>query len=323
MVGWGTIGVLWVVTGVRIVAWDKLEVFAVLDALTLVVYLPSWPIAVLAVWRRRWILAGASILMVIAQAVLVAPELSAANALPHDLRGATMLRVFDANVYQHNPTMAGYAQEIRRDRPDLVTLEEASPIDLNRLVTSGALGSLPFRIWNHGQGSRSLFIASRYSLGSTIGSSVDGLPYLARTSVVLPHGRLALWLVHTTAPIDPGVQAWNDELDGVHRLLLSDRPHPLLVVGDFNATWTNRGFRAILSAGLVDAAAARGEDFDMTWSQLMFPLPPLLRIDHVLTGPGVLVTSIHTEPGPGSDHRALLATVALIKPDIRRAHRGR
>jgi endonuclease/exonuclease/phosphatase family metal-dependent hydrolase len=45
----------------------------------------------------------------------------------------------------------------------------------------------------------------------------------------------------------------------------------------------------------------------------MFVLPPLLRIDHILTGPGIVVSSIDTEPGPGSDHRALLARVALLK----------
>jgi endonuclease/exonuclease/phosphatase family metal-dependent hydrolase len=40
-------------------------------------------------------------------------------------------------------------------------------------------------------------------------------------------------------------------------------------------------------------------------------VPPLARVDHVLTGAGVAVTSIATEDGPGSDHRAVLATVAL------------
>jgi len=108
------------------------------------------------------------------------------------------------------------------------------------------------------------------------------------------------------------VRQWNDELDGVERMLRTDHPRPLLVAGDFNATWGNRGFRAILSTGLTDGAAARGQDFDMTWSQSMTPLPPLVRIDHVLTGPGVVVTAIHTEPGPGSDHRALAATVAVL-----------
>jgi endonuclease/exonuclease/phosphatase family metal-dependent hydrolase len=39
--------------------------------------------------------------------------------------------------------------------------------------------------------------------------------------------------------------------------------------------------------------------------------PPLVRIDHVLTGGGVAVTRIATAPGPGSDHRDLHAVIAF------------
>jgi len=312
-VAWAVTGVLWTVTITRMVAWDKWEIFAIFDALTLILFLPAWPIALVALWRRHRLLAGASVLMAATQVVLVAPELSATSPLPRTLRGASTLRIFDANVYQNNTSMAGYAEEIRRDRPDLITLEEASSVDLHSLVASGTLNRFPFRFWNRAAGSRSIVIASRYSLGTTVMTSADGLPYLERTTVELPLGRVVLWVVHTTAPTDPGVQQWNDELNGVYRLLRSNHPHPLLMVGDFNATWGNRGFRAILSTGVTDAAAARGEALDMTWSQLMFVLPPLIRIDHILTGPGIVVTSIHTEPGPGSDHRALLARVALLR----------
>ena len=80
-------------------------------------------------------------------------------------------------------------------------------------------------------------------------SSIDGLSYLERLTVTLPHGALALWVVHTTAPVDPGVRQWNDELDGVVRLLRGARRHRLLVVGDFTATWTDRGLRAICRGG--------------------------------------------------------------------------
>jgi hypothetical protein len=81
---------------------------------------------------------------------------------------------------------------------------------------------------------------------------------------------------------------------------------------EVDQSWVSR----IVSTGLTDAAAARGEALDLTWSQRMSPLPPLIRIDHVLTGLGVVVTSIHTRPGSGSDHRDLLATVALLAPDL-------
>jgi endonuclease/exonuclease/phosphatase family metal-dependent hydrolase len=85
----------------------------------------------------------------------------------------------------------------------------------------------------------------------------------------------------------------------------------LMVVGDFNSTWGNQGFRTILDNGLTDGAAARGHPFAMTWSQIEPIVPPLVRIDHVLTGTGVAVTAISTVDGPGSDHRAEWATVAI------------
>ena len=57
--------------------------------------------------------------------------------------------------------------------------------------------------------------------------------------------------------------------------------------------------------------AHKGKAFDMTWSQTKPLLPPIVRIDHVLTGSGVTVVQIRTDDGPGSDHRALIATVAI------------
>jgi hypothetical protein len=106
------------------------------------------------------------------------------------VHGATTLRIFDANVYEGNPSMAGYAAEIRQDRPDLVTLEEASPNNVDQLSARGALDHLLYRFWNGAFGSRALVIISRYPLGRTVASAVDGQPYLARTTVAIPRRRL-------------------------------------------------------------------------------------------------------------------------------------
>ena len=62
---------------------------------------------------------------------------------------------------------------------------------------------------------------------------------------------------------------------------------------------------------MTDGAAARARPFEMTWSQTKPIIPPVVRIDHVLTGSGVAVTTIATGNGPGSDHRDLQATVAF------------
>jgi endonuclease/exonuclease/phosphatase family metal-dependent hydrolase len=48
----------------------------------------------------------------------------------------------------------------------------------------------------------------------------------------------------------------------------------------------------------------------MTWPNRAV-VPPLVRIDHVLTGASLAVTVIAAKSGFGSDHRYLLATVAI------------
>ena len=56
----------------------------------------------------------------------------------------------------------------------------------------------------------------------------------------------------------------------------------------------------------ADVVGATG----MTWPNGAL-VPPFVRIDHVLTGLRLTVTQIATGPGSGSDHRYLLATIAI------------
>lgn len=50
----------------------------------------------------------------------------------------------------------------------------------------------------------------------------------------------------------------------------------------------------------------------MTWPRDRGVLPALVRIDHVLTSDQVVVTRITAGAGAGSDHRPLIADVALV-----------
>lgn len=296
----------------RIVAWDDFEPFAVVNAFTAFVYLPAWVVLAVAAVCRRTFLAGAALLVVLAQIAFLYPELSAAQPVPRWAAAAPTLRLLDANVDKNNPSIAGYAEEIATVRPQLVTMEEVNPIDVAHLAETGALTHLPYQVEIRRYGSTGFFIASHYPLaGTNAVFYTAGLPVIFQTTVELPSGPQPLWVVHTIAPLPASFSSWRGELALIDRLLVSHGAGGLLVVGDFNATWGNGGFRDILATGLTDGAAARGQAFDMTWSQTVPVIPPLARIDHVLTGTGLVVTQIRTANGPGSDHRVLIATVAL------------
>jgi endonuclease/exonuclease/phosphatase (EEP) superfamily protein YafD len=313
-VGWLIVAVLGVVAVLRLVAWDSLEPLVVLDDLTLIVYLPAWVVAAGALITRRWWLAAAAVVIVAAQVAFAAPEFLAAAPVPAWARHAPVVRVFDANIDKSLRFEAGYVRAIEQDRPDLVTLEEFTPPALKAMMASGVLAGFPYRCAAPAYGATGFLIASRLRLTGCRVQTVlwDGqpTPYMVEATLWSPGGPVAVRLVHTLAPFPAYWREWSSALAAVRRSVRASGDSRMLMVGDFNATWGNSGFAALLHDGLTDGAAARGSAADMTWPNGAI-VPPFVRIDHVLTGPRLAVTEIAAGPGFGSDHRYLLATVAI------------
>jgi endonuclease/exonuclease/phosphatase (EEP) superfamily protein YafD len=298
VVGWLIVAVLGVVALLRLVAWDSAEPLIVLDALTLVIYLPAWVVAAGALIARRWWLAGAAFVIVVAQVTFAAP----------------VLRVFDANIDKSLSFQAGYVRAIEQDHPDLIALEEFTPPALTALKASGVLGRFPYRCAAPAFGATGFLVASRLRLTGCQVRTVpwDGqqAPYLVEATMSTPAGPVALRVVHTLAPFPAYWREWSAALAAVGQSVRASGDSRMLMVGDFNASWGNDGFAALLHAGLTDGAAARGNAFSMTWPNGAV-VPPFVRIDHVLTGARLAVTAIAAKTGFGSDHRYLVATVAI------------
>jgi endonuclease/exonuclease/phosphatase (EEP) superfamily protein YafD len=308
---WLIIIALAFVAALRLFAWDEIALFAILNTITIFFYLPAWPIAIVAVLGHRPALAGSAFVICILQITFLAPELAATQPLPAWTDTAPTFRLLDGNVYNSNESMAGYIRQIETERPQLVTFEESIPRDVHQLRQSGALAGLPHQFEVYGTDPFVFLIASRYPLRGTHVIYLYGRPLIVETTLVLPSGPQPLWALHTIAPLPVSFEQWRGQLSTIARLVRARGTNRLLVAGDFNATWGSKGFRSILDTGMTDAAAARGHALEMTWSQEMPPLPPFTRIDHILTGPGVEVVRYATQDGPGSDHRDLIATVAV------------
>jgi endonuclease/exonuclease/phosphatase (EEP) superfamily protein YafD len=308
-VAWVVVGAELALAGARWALWDRLQPVALLDALGPLPYLGAWPALLVGLVLQRRALVAVALVVVAAQLAFGLPELLAAAPVPGWAAHAPHLVLFDANVYDANPSMAGYGAEIRRLHPDLVTLEEAVPADRRQLAATGALAGLGYQVAVERQDPFAFLVASRYPLVGVRVLEVDGLPTAVSAELEVRGRPLDLLVVHTQAPVGGDWHRWADDLAAVGRWVAA-RPGPVLVVGDFNATWGNQGFRALLADGLTDAAAARGVPFATTWDAALPVMPPVVRIDHVLTR-GAVATSISTAPGPGSDHRALQAVVAL------------
>jgi endonuclease/exonuclease/phosphatase (EEP) superfamily protein YafD len=313
-VSWLIVAVLGLLALLRLVAWDAILPLILLDALTPVVYLPAWVVAAGALIARRWWLFAAAVVIVAAHVALVVPELSAAAPVPAWAQHAPVVRVLDVNVDMTPHFDAGYLRAIESDRPDLITLEEFTPTTMQSVTASGVLASFPYRCAAPDYGATGFLIASRLRLTGCRVRSVfayrQWIPYMVEATLRSPGGPVALRLVHPIAPFPAYWREWSAALAAVDRSVRASGASNMLMIGDFNATWGNKGFVTLLHDGLTDGAAARGKATDMTWPSGAL-VPPFARIDHVLTGPRMAVTEIDARPGFGTDHRYLVAKVAI------------
>jgi endonuclease/exonuclease/phosphatase (EEP) superfamily protein YafD len=317
VLGWLIVGGLALTAIMRLVAWDTIEPFIVLDALSLIVYLPAWVVAAVALIARRWWLGGAALVIVAAQVAFAVPELTAATPAPAWARTASSVRVLDAGVDDSMIFHDGYVQAIEQAHPDIITLTEFTPPAYRSMQASGVLNNYPYRCAAPQFGAIGFLIASRLPLSgcqvhSVYSETLGFTPYLVSATLSTPAGPVALRLAHTLAPFPSSYREWQMALAAIDRSVRASTDGRMLMIGDFNATWGNRDFVALLHHGLTDGAAARGKATDMSWPNGAI-VPAFVRIDHVLTGTHLAVTDISTKPGFGSDHRYVDATVAIQK----------
>ena len=219
----------------------------------------------MAIWAliaRRWWLAAAAAVIVAAQVAFVAPELLAAAPVPAWAPHAPVVRVFDANIDKSYRFQAGYVRAIEQDRPDLITLEEFTPRAMHSLAASGVLAAFPYICAAPNDDAAGFLIASRLRLtgcrAQTVFFEGQWTPYMVQATLWSPGGPVALRLVHPLAPFPVSWREWQTALADVGQSVRASGDSRMLMVGDFNATWGNKGFAALLHDGLTDGAAARG-----------------------------------------------------------------
>ena len=85
-----------------------------------------------------------------------------------------------------------------------------------------------------------------------------------------------------------------------------------MLAGDFNATFDQAPLRKLLATGYVDVASQLGDGMVPTWPYDGRAIPPVpITLDHVLVDPRIGVATFGARPMPGTDHKAIYATVTL------------
>lgn len=125
------------------------------------------------------------------------------------------------------------------------------------------------------------------------------------TQIATDSGNVRLYVIHA-ASARPNDHVDRDEMLGQLAAAVRTDPHgDIVVLGDFNATSTDRAFKRV--SMLLDEPNQDHGLFGFTWPREPFPV---MRLDHVLVK-GLEVTSNSNVPAGSSDHMAIRATVNL------------
>jgi endonuclease/exonuclease/phosphatase family metal-dependent hydrolase len=255
--------------------------------------------AVAALLRRRGPVAIAAITAVLLAVVLAPRALGGAER-----SSGTRLQIMTVNMFEGRIEPAAVVALVRERRVDVLCLQELTPEAERALERAGLRRLLPHAIPRPRGGGSGLGIFARERVRELPGSSTS-----AMTAVLRPPGapRVQVVAVHAQAPVTRAeTDRWRYDLSA---LPSPQAGGPLRVLaGDFNATLDHRELRDVLDRGYRDAAAVVGAGLRPTWRGAS---SPWLTIDHVLAPERVAVRALTVHRLAGSDHRAVVATLAL------------
>ncbi len=256
----------------------------------------------IAALLRRWAPAVVAAITVAVLAALLAPR-----AIGDDARaGGPRLRVMTANAYRGSVPPEELVELVRRERVDVLAVQELTPPLAGGLERAGIGELLPHDLlspgWRGGSG-----LYSRLPLRRLPPFRGTKSVMVAATVGVRGAAPVRMISVHVAAPATADdIPGWRDDL---RRLPAIPPSGPLqLLAGDFNSTLDHDELRELIGRGYRDATEATGAGFRTTWHGRR---APPVTIDHVLVPERAGVRDVSVHDLAGSDHRAVAATVAL------------
>jgi len=262
--------------------------------------------------RRRWLqLTTAALLL--CQLFWLFPLDAARPAAAADAAARVELKAMNINAEFGQADAARIVQLVRDNGIGLLTVQEHTEALEGRLTAAGLDVLLPHRISDPTDDGAGSAVYSSQAL-EQVGLIPDTPFRMPTVRLTAGQGSKAAVLevtnVHALPPVDARVDQWRSDLAAVARL--ADRPGNRLLIGDFNATYDHVEFRQLLAAGpgLVDVGTASGSRLVPTWPK-EGPRLPGITIDHLVTSRQVGSSGYQVHSVPGTDHAAVLATLAL------------
>lgn len=276
------------------------------SALSIYIIAGAIPALVCFAFARRIIGSVVSALLIVVLVVIAAPLYVAVDP-PTNARN---LVVMTSNMKLGQADAAEIVREVKQHRVDVLLAQELTEEMQANLEKAGIDDVLPYSNTKPKYAAEGTGLWSRYPLSQKTDLPLNFEAVAARIEIPGVSDRPTVAAIHASGPI-PDTSEWNrdyDALPGVLRGLPKDAP--VIVGGDFNATYGVSKFRDLLEGGYADAGEQAGAGLLRTYPSDRW-FPPVMGIDHILTRGGAVGTSAETIEIAGTDHRAVLVTVAV------------
>ncbi|MCP3799943.1 endonuclease/exonuclease/phosphatase family protein [Allokutzneria sp. A3M-2-11 16] len=261
-------------------------------------------------FTRRWIVGLVSLLLTVLLVTVVAPR-TAAAARPNG--SGPLLRVLSVNISMDHGDAATVVRLVRDRAVDLLSIQELTPGAERALDAAGLAEVLPHRVFKPRPGAVGGGLASRFPLRETVVTRPTTAEHPAAV-IDLPAGPDVEFVsVHPWYPVGPrGTEPWLRDMAGLPSP--DGLRVPRILAGDFNASLDHSVFRGLLNQGYLDAAEQAGAGLTPTWPADKRFVPAFVALDHVLVdNKNFVVESFGTAAVPGTDHRAVIAEVKLVR----------
>lgn len=263
-------------------------------------------IAAVPALRSRWALIGVAALVVAHTALLAPRFLPDGRQVP---TSAVELRVATINTNGGAADAQAVVRLVRTERIDVLAVQQMPPSGVEALDRAGLGGLLPHQEL-HPEDDSSIYSRLPLTDGGTTRADTVWPQTVAQVAV---GGRSVQFIaVHTYYPLG-SPERWTRDMSALASLARRAGPDTVFL-GDFNASLDHAPMRDLLAAGLTDTHAELGHGWAPTWPVGHALLPPVVQLDHVLHGPGLAGVSVSERTVPGTDHRAVVAVLALL-PD--------
>lgn len=303
----------------RVARFDRHPAMSMMNAGSHFVYLPAWGALAVGLKTRRRGLAAVAGSVAAAHAMWTAPELRRRRPAPGALDGATRFRLVTANVRCHSADSTPLGEELAGLDADVLLLQELTADRLADIKATGVFDRFAYSYVDSRHGSFGGGIWSRFPLDD--GETWEpGGPPMTRATIDFEGTKVCVFNVHAKAPMRRRwIGVWKQHLTALRgEYEAAFAGGPVIMAGDFNSTWGHAPFRALLAAGLRDSHVDVGRGLTATWPRGVPFLPALFRIDHVLLSEGVEAVAVRQGVGASSDHRPVIADLALLRLPQRR-----